>query len=98
MAERNIIYSNVTRAQLQSIQQALVAAGIAIHSLPPPSLHSRQFDAGGFNTNGYDVSYRFLPSDSTGQVGTLTATVSGSLLFIGKAVNKLDAHIRPYLT
>lgn len=97
MAERTTVYSNVTRDQLQRIQQALVASGVQISSAPVSSLLNRQFDAGTFTTNGYDVHYSFVPSDATGQVGALTVRVSGSMLFIGTAMNRLDANIRPYL-
>jgi hypothetical protein len=62
------------------------------------SLLGRQFDAGSFDTNGYSVNYSFAPTDVSGQVGTLTVRVSGSMLFIGTAMNRLDASIRPYIT
>lgn len=97
MANRTNTYSYVTRDQLQNIRQALVTAGIAIYPAALSSLHNQPFDAGTFSTNGYDVSYSFLPSDSTGSVGDLVVKVSGSMLFIGTAMNKIDARIQPYL-
>jgi hypothetical protein len=98
MAERTATYLNVTRDQLQRIQQALLASGVQISSAPGSSLLGRQFDAGSFDTNGYSVNYSFAPTDVSGQVGTLTVRVSGSMLFIGTAMNRLDASIRPYIT
>lgn len=98
MAERTNIYKNVTRIQLQNIQRALLNAGVTVYQATPPTVHSRQFDAGTFNSNGYDINYTFTPNDPTASVGTLTVKVSGSLLFIGTAVDKLKSYIQPYLS
>ncbi len=98
MAERTSTYPNVTRRQLQNIQRMLSAADIKIYAAPLPSIHSQEFDAGTFHTNGYDISYSFLPSDLAGSVGILIIKVSGSFLFIGMAVSKIDKYIQPYLT
>lgn len=87
MANRSITYSSVTRAEIANIKAALVGAGMQISPAvtPPP-------DAGTFSTHGYDVSYAYNET-----VGTLTVTVSGSLLFLSTACSRLDSYIHPFL-
>lgn len=98
MAERTTTYSNVSRDQLRRMQEALISGGVQIAPVPTASPLPHPLDAGRFSTSGYEVTYNFAPGDATGQVGQLDVRVSGSMLFIGTAVARLDASIRPYLT
>jgi hypothetical protein len=82
-AARSLIYHDISRAKVEAVGKALVAAG---YNVDPAKL------AGSFSADAYTVSYSFDEA-----AGELTVKLVGPFIFMTMAVGKIDKAIHPFL-
>jgi hypothetical protein len=89
MAERIVVYREISADKLERIVKALVDAGVVLQNEHTTAEYrSGNFDAGHGFTVEYDYDY---PS------AELKLNIKGSWALMPVAVNKLDSYIHPFL-